>query len=111
MADSSQAMQTIRELSAYNAENGGSAIRMLAMDTTGVAGGEIDTIPGAIKLNMTVPLEYRAGFRAEELFHFKQLSERGWLGRELTGPEIEELEHEAAKFLLNSGFPRTRIDL
>jgi len=53
---------------------------------------------------MSVSLEYRAGFRAEELFHFQQLSKRGWLGRELTGAEIHELENETAHLLLNSGF-------
>lgn len=53
---------------------------------------------------MSVPLEYRAGFRAEELLHFQQLNEGGLLGTMLTPAQRLGLETEAAQKLLNNGF-------
>jgi hypothetical protein len=67
-------------------------------------GGEFDTVSGSIKLNMDIPLQYRAGFRAEELFHFYQVHSGGLLGRELSGLQIEGFENEVVGELLNNGF-------
>ena len=104
MADSRQAMQYIRDLTYYYRANGGPGISMLTMDTKGMIGGELNTINGSISLNMSVPLEFRAGFRAEELLHFQQLNERGLIGTMLTPAPRLELATEAAQKLLNNGF-------
>ena len=53
---------------------------------------------------MSVPLKYRAGFRAEECLHFKPVHERGWIGRELSADEILGLDNEAFEMLINAGF-------
>ena len=76
---------------------------MVTMDAKGMIGGET-ALDGSIELNMSVPLEYRAGFRAEELLHFQQLNEGGLLGTTLTPAQRLELEVEAAQKLLNNGF-------
>lgn len=39
----------------------------------------------------------------EELFHFKQLKDRGWFGRNLRDADRDVLESEVYDFMINSG--------
>ncbi len=72
--------------------------------------GYIDTVTGKIFLNKALQEEkyahLAAGVEIEELLHFKQLYDRGWIGRQLTKAESNELEKEVVGLIKYSGFKR-----
>ena len=77
----------------------------------GLEGAQIDTTTGRIRVSKEVAERFphlEEGYIMEELQHFQQLTERGWLGRELTQAEVVELEAEVVGRILESGFATFR---
>jgi len=69
--------------------------------------GIIDPVNGEILLSKGLLGKYKHlhdGSLIEELLHFKQLQDRRWLGRKLTGSEIQLLEKEVVGLIKSNGF-------
>jgi hypothetical protein len=68
--------------------------------------GYIDPLTGDIWISKDLAEKYPQlvdGAVLEELYHFQQFKERGWIGKVLTDAQIDEVENEVVGKLLQSG--------
>lgn len=104
-----RATQTIQQLEADYFRDTGRQPVVLDADHSQGALGQIDPKTGRIELYSGE----RFGFapRAEELFHWQQLRDRGLLGKteaEIGSKVIQEIEQEVEVLLRNAGFQPRR---